>query len=781
MLRSPQTSRFVLLASALAGLGLLALALISIAAKPATEAPIALLYQEAPVFLGPHEHSVTSIAFSPDGKTLATGSADGHVRFWEAATGRLMSIRGDDATRGINGVAFSPDGSRIAAVGGLLDKEVVLWDATSDRIARPFAPQAGGYDEVVPWPDSAPFLYKGKPIDFRVRKAVAFSPDGRILATAPGGVVLRDASTGDVIATLNEPAKDVRAIAFSPDGKSLATAAEDKKVRLWSVPAGVLETTYAGATQPLGAVAVSPDGARIVATGSGNRSILDPTPLGYLWSWERSGGPARKIDLGKVHVGQVAFLSPSTVVVGAGRELLAIDLAGDEPMRRRKISSLSEDILSVALSPDRALVACGGKDRTADLIEISTGKLVYRLPGLADRFSAVAASGDGKRFATATIDRRLSMQLPEGVVSFAARNQKFFSGDANADRVHPSEVRIWSAKDGRLQCTLSEPPAQFTAIAFIPHGDQLAMAGWALGKGGMLSLWDSQGGKKLRDLPSRTAEILAIAASPDGRTLASGDVEGNLDFCDLQTGARTRSTKLDHPIESLAFSEDGKLCAAGDSNRTVYLLDALKGTIARTLKCGSAFNSLDFSPDSTLLAVGLRGPGLELWDLRAGGASRTLKAPGDYLDPMPAFVAFSPDGRFVVCRGHGKDIAVFDAVKGTLECELRGHGHPATAAAFLPDGRLVSGGEERTIRIWDPRQHALLATWVTMPADPARNWDDEWVGYTPSGQFVGSANLERLVGWETGGETIFGRTDPDRRRAVENLFETQALVRPATD
>jgi transcription initiation factor TFIID subunit 5 len=69
---------------------------------------------------------------------------------------------------------------------------------------------------------------------------------------------------------------------------------------------------------------------------------------------------------------------------------------------------------------------------------------------------------------------------------------------------------------------------------------------------------------------------------------------------------------------------------------------------------------------------------------------------------LPGFVAFSPDGRFVVCGGHGKGIAVFDAASGILFKELRGHAHPATRVAFLPDGRLVSGGEERMVKIWDP-------------------------------------------------------------------------------
>ena len=86
---------------------------------------------------------MATIAFSADGKTLATGSADGYLRLWDAATGQLRSIHGEDATRGIDGLAFSPDGRTIAAVGGMFGKEAELWDTASGRIVQEFAEPTG--------------------------------------------------------------------------------------------------------------------------------------------------------------------------------------------------------------------------------------------------------------------------------------------------------------------------------------------------------------------------------------------------------------------------------------------------------------------------------------------------------------------------------------------------------------------------------------------------------------------------------------------------------------
>jgi len=763
MRRSPRAKRFVLAASALAGLGLLSLLLVLAAAKPATGPPIELHFRDSPIFLGPHEHWVQAIAFSPDGASVATG--EGSLRIWDVASGRLKSIHADDAMRGIHGLAYSPDGRIVAAVGALFGREALLWDTSTEKLVQDFVEPTAAPGAAT---SAAAFLYKGQSINYRVLSAVAFSPDGRIVVTAPGGVVLRDAQSGKVIATFDEPAKGVKALAFSADGRMLATAAEDKQVRLWSLPENRLLTTFDGATQPLVSIALSDDGGQITALSTGKRSLFDEAPVSYLWSWERAGGSPRKFSLGNVKASQVAFVSGTTVVFGAGRELQSLDLADQSPAPR-KIWSHSQDVLAVAVSPDRSLVASGGTDRNVDLVDLATGKLVHRLPGLTDMISAVATSSDGQRFATATIDIRFTNRLPGGDGTFAARHAQYFADDANAGRVQPSEVRIWSATDGRLQSLLPLPACQVTDVEFIPHSDLLAIAGWLPGNGGLLSIWDAATSKQLHTLPAPGAEVLSLSASPDGRTLACGDADGNLDLWDLATQTNVRSQRQDHAIEAVAFSNDGKLLATADAKQAVRVYDASNGKLVQTLQCHSYVESLDYSPDGAWLAAGTRHPGIEIWELRTG-KSRILKAAGDHFATMPGFVKFSPDGRFVVCGGHGKDIAVFDVAKAELHCELRGHFHPASAVAFLPNGRLISGGEERTMRLWNTDPGQLLATWVAVPANEQQGWAEEWVGYRPSGEFIGSAAAKRLVGWVTGGETITSEEGGNRRR-VERLIK----------
>jgi WD40 repeat protein len=185
----------------------------------------------------------------------------------------------------------------------------------------------------------------------------------------------------------------------------------------------------------------------------------------------------------------------------------------------------------------------------------------------------------------------------------------------------------------------------------------------------------------------------------------------------------------------------------------------------------SVVESLAFSPDGRTLAAGRREAGIEVWNLDSAAPPRILRAPGDSFGTVPGFIAFSLDGRLIACGGHGKDVALFDARSLALVRELRGHAHAPTAAAFLADGRLVTAGEERSLIMWAPDAGALLATWVCVPADPMRGWNDEWLAYTPGGEYTGSESLARLAGWILSGEVVSNGEGAPRR--VDYLFQRQ--------
>ena len=276
---------------------------------------------------------VSSIGYSPDGNTLASGSDDRTIKLWDARSGELLRTL-EGHTSFVESVAFAPDGNTLAS--GSWDKTIKIWDARSGALLRTLEGHRN-------WVSS-----------------VAFAPDGKTLASGSWGYTTKlwDARSGALLRTLEGHTSGVSSVAFAPDGKTLASGSWDKTIKLWDARSGELVRTLEGHANDVRSVAFAPDGSTL-ASGSEDNTIK-------LWD-ARSGELLRTLEGHTSWVGSVAFTPDgSTLASDSGDNTIKLwDAHSGELLRT--LEGHTDSVYSVAFAPDGKTLASGSYDKTVKL------------------------------------------------------------------------------------------------------------------------------------------------------------------------------------------------------------------------------------------------------------------------------------------------------------------------------------------------------------------------------------------------------------------------------
>jgi WD40 repeat protein len=581
-----------------------------------------------------HTQAVNNVAFSPDGKYLASASGDRTVKLWDATTSREIRTHRGHTSR-VGALAFSRDGRYLAS--GSQDYTIRLWDVGTGR-------ELG--------------LLKGHR---GTVNTIAFSPDGKHLASASGDstVNLWEVATGRASFTFRQHTRPVYSVAFSPDGKHLASSGLDKTVRVWDP--GQVTLVFDKHTDAVSSVAFSPDG----------REIASSSRDGTVRLWDPTNGKTRLSLQGHTGIAnRVAFSPDGRRLVSASQDQTVRVWDAATGAQTLVLREHTHQVFALAFSPDGRRLASGGLDGTVRVWDAALRQQGLTLEGHADLVYHVAFSPDGRRLASGSAD---------------------------------GTVKVWDTS-GREMRTLHGHRGAVRGVAFSPHGRQLASSS----RDGTVRLWDADSGRHLRTFEGDMREVWGVAFSPDGRWIAAvspDSDDGTVRVWEAATGRATlvlraykgfeASSSSVHPV----FSPDGKHLAFANGEHNVEVHNAATGQRVVTCKGPRALVfGVAFSPDGKRLASGSSDQTVRLWDAATGQLVGSFQTPSGAV----LSVAFSPDGRRLASSGGDLTVRVWDTVTAQEVLTLQGHTREVCAVAFSRDGRrLASASMDGTVKLWD--------------------------------------------------------------------------------
>lgn len=677
-----------------------------------------------------HTTLVTSVAFSPDDKILASSDNEGTVKLWDWSSGKVLQTltapgptTAFDPNRGVNFVAFLPDGKTLLAASY---SRIWVWDIATG--------QNRVFQNLSAWSN-----------------AFAVSSDGKMVAAGfqNNSVKLWDLTTGRELHTLYGHLDYVGAIAFSPNGSIVASAGSfyDKTIRLWDVATGQPIRVLTGATIGMRTLAFSPDGKTLVSDGDVNHGIN--------W-WDVETGRERKTVYGHADfITSVSFSHDGTLLLSAGGgekgSVKVWDTATD-----RVLKSFSDSSMSATFSNDgRAIASAGGKidinklwdtESNVTVWDVATGRKERTLTGRSRAAYALASSQSGQIIA-------------------AIGNTK--------------EIKLWNLAGGQVFRSLAAHDDSVSALALSPNGQILASAG----RDNVIKLWDVYSGQLLKFVARTTGLPLGLRFSSDGKTFISLIMGANATYTDGTSTTYTtlggtikvwdtasgREVNSYHGYDAIGISEDGSLVAStnkdaqGKEDNTFKILNLTTGE-SMMLNGHTARGMLvQFSPDNKAVAAAGADNTIRVWNLATGqGVTINVGTTFSNIDTTQSRWAFSAKGALVIEDSQSKTVRFIDPKSGRELRSFRANAQTvrelftdAPALFRFPFGQIVTSdgilqlrtAENGKLNLFDFATQELRASLIAFEKD-------NWAIVTPSGLFDGTVAAWRELMWRFDNKTF---------------------------
>ncbi len=576
------------------------------------------------------------------------------------------------------GVAVSPDGSRFASAG--MDSTIKIWKL----------------GESLPLPDSQPLLTISNPIDYPVSMeagghTLEFSPDGSRIA-APGSnfsARIWDATSGNLLLSLEGHSGNVLGLSFSPDGKRLATSSGDHTVKIWDTASGEELFTLAGHEYSVYVAVFSPD-SRYLASGADDSTIR-------VWDLESSPPGKELLQLANDEApGTLAFSSDGKRLasgVGTIAKVWEIDLSPSDATYRLALTlpGHQNSINRILFTSDNSALLTVSADGKARVWDAATGQTTLILASETGAVNSAALGSDGALLLTANSDGTIKAWdiSPAGNQEWFAfpayrarfsldgkRLQSMILADNNTAKVQTWDLSASGASE--VHSVLLDHGARLSAYSSTPDLSRYV----TIGADNTARVWDTTSGQELISftLQNHTGFIFGLVISPDGTRMATGSDDGAAMIWDLSNGQRILTLSGHQgPIRGLAWSRDGLRLATASFDNTARIWDARSGQLLHELAGHSGLViSVTFSLDGQLLATASDDTTARLWDASTGKEILTLAGHASTVFG----VDFSPDGKYVATGGVDGTCKLWDVHTGESLLTL-----PGFWAYFSPDGK----------------------------------------------------------------------------------------------
>lgn len=631
-------------------------------------------------------------------------------------------------------LAFSPDGRQLATAGGSpkpsIAGEVRIWNA--------WGTDAGKRLHDISHPDMV--------------TSIVYTTEGRYIAwaTFDGIVQQADAESGQIIQTEKLPPEFQPAV-FSPDGRHYASFTKTGRIAIWELASGREVRSFSVEGGQPYSLAFSQDGRQLAVSVGGTIGLWDLTTGKVLRIFSQASGPRSR-----------PVFSPDgrLLALGTGGGVACIwDVTTGQLMQ--SLAGHTGDVSAVAFSPDSRYLATGGTDHLVHLWEAGTGRQYLPLRGHQGRVSCLAFHPSGRYLA---------------------------SGDKQ-----PGEIKVWDLTRHQEYVTVSAPvrimPQRIEGLGFASDGGRVYIprgSGW-------LQVSDAVSGMDLEYRPLNLSGVwrtpAALAAfRADGQQMAVVGREDQriVEVMDLPSGNSRHHLTHAYEVLHVSFSHHGQRLATsaatfrGDGRREVKVWETETGQLVTTIQCPpfigrGTFGVVAISPDGNLLAHDeylfpeqesgnpKRVCRVQLRDLSTGEIRQTLEC----LPDMIRSLAFSPDGRFLALGHEDRGVRIYDC-----EAAVWLHPEPLSASvtdtirdlAFSPDSQRLAGASRIQAHLWDVLTGQMILTLQGGPPRPSDKGLNSRIAWSPDGRRLAASQWNSSV-------TIWDAADRQTPAAKQALYQ----------